>query len=102
GPAAPHRPRRAPRPSMIAGPGLVAQAATLLHGAPLAYAPTGAIAPLPAGPAGDPTAIGVAAMRRASVAPGMQLPAQATNNTMVIGTPPGYKDRPPRKAWPFV
>ncbi len=34
--------------------------------------------------------------------PGVQLPTQPSNQTMVIGTPPGYKDRPPRKLWPIV
>ena len=96
-PVAPNLPLRAP-PSMIAGPD---------HGAhnPAAYAPTGAMqASAPIGGLGleATTSQQIAAMRRVSVAPGMPVPAQPQNQTMVIGTPPGYKDRPPRKVWPFV
>jgi tRNA A-37 threonylcarbamoyl transferase component Bud32 len=93
--AAPNLPLRAPPPSMIAGPDHAVGGA--------AYAATAAMQAAPAAGFGDPTTSQqIAAMRRASVAPGMPMPAQPQNSTMVIGTPPGYKDRPPRKAWPWV
>jgi eukaryotic-like serine/threonine-protein kinase len=44
----------------------------------------------------------VAAARRTSAVPALQLPAEPQNQTMVIGTPAGYKDRPPRRVWPVV
>src|SRR5262249_43816495 len=94
-PNVPNLPLRAP-PSMIAGPE---------HGmqGPAAYAKTSAMpAAGPVGMALDTTSQQIAAMRRVSAAPGMPIPAAPTNQTMVIGTPPGYKDRPPRKVWPFV
>jgi serine/threonine-protein kinase len=74
-------PLRAP-PSMIAGP----------EHNPAAYAATGAMQA--AGPIGGlgleaTTSQQIAAMRRASVAPGLPMPAAPTNQTMVIGTPPG-------------
>jgi eukaryotic-like serine/threonine-protein kinase len=103
GAAAPNLPLKAPPPSMIAGPGM--QATMLQGGQPaIAFATTGAVPALatqPMAPMGE-TSQQIAAMRRASFAPGVQMPAPVQNNTMVIGTPPGYKDRPPRKAWPFI
>jgi len=50
---------------------------------------------------GPQPAIGDDPSRRASM-PGMQLPQHAQNQTMVIGTPAGYKDRPPRRLSPTV
>jgi len=47
-------------------------------------------------------AAAVAATRRSTAMPGMQQPIVAENRTMVIGTPQGYKDRPPRRSWPIV
>jgi serine/threonine-protein kinase len=38
----------------------------------------------------------------ASQMPGMPFPAAAKNATMVIGTPHGYSNKPPRKLWPAV
>ncbi|HTJ43071.1 MAG TPA: serine/threonine-protein kinase [Kofleriaceae bacterium] len=85
-------PLRAPPPSMIAGPG---------HD--VAFAATSAMPAAPAPPGMDATTSQqIAAMRRVSAAPGMVAPAVPLNSTMVIGTPPGYKDRPPRKVWPFI
>jgi tRNA A-37 threonylcarbamoyl transferase component Bud32 len=90
-------PLRAPPPSMIGqlGPG-GAQVNYQAAGG-LAYAGTGAM-PI----VGDPTAADIQRMRRATGIPGMQMPVVPQNNTMVIGTPAGYKDRPPRRTWPYV
>lgn len=40
--------------------------------------------------------------RTISAVPDMNPPAPPVNMTMVIGTPEGYSDKPPRKAWPMV
>jgi eukaryotic-like serine/threonine-protein kinase len=44
----------------------------------------------------------VAASRKKSLVPDMSPPAQAVNHTMVIGTPAGYSDHPPRRLWPAL
>ena len=40
--------------------------------------------------------------RTVSAVPELNPPAPPVNQTMVIGTPEGYSDRPPRKKWPWV
>ncbi len=58
----------------------------------------------PGGAPGGEAAIAaaVAASRTRSAVPEMNPPLPPANKTMVIGTPEGYSDKPPRKVWPVV
>jgi hypothetical protein len=87
-----------PPPSIIQNPA-AEQKTMFMPGGPSAQAPAPA--------SGDKTAIlddltTSQSGRRSTAVPGMQVPALPANQTMVIGTPPGYKDRPPRKTWVVV
>jgi serine/threonine-protein kinase len=91
---------KAPPPSMVHNP--AADARTMFQqGNPSAPMPAAA----PAG--GDQrTAIlddlSISQSRRSTAMPGVQVPSAPVNQTMVIGTPPGYKDRAPRRTWLVV
>jgi hypothetical protein len=87
---------KAPPPSMIAHPG--AEARTMFQpGNPQPVPPAGLGADARTAIVDGNADPALAAARRSTAVPGMQIPAQPTNQTMVIGTPAGYKDRPPRK-----
>ena len=92
---------KAPPPSMVSNQN--AEARTMFQAGNPQPAPAPP-APRPGG--NDRTAIlddlTSSQSRRHTAQPGVQMPAPPINQTMVIGTPPGYKDRPPRRTWLVV
>ena len=113
-------PLRPPPPSLMGAPGIggiaPSEARTAFMGAvnPAdaaaveGYGATAAHMPLAAGGVGAANATAIVSAqdveiaRRATAVPGMHQPMPVVNSTMIIGTPEGYSDKPPKKSWPMV